>query len=84
MPFSTPGAGDALGVAIIAAQDAVAAAFAAAHPDPGSISPADMLQLRADMATALGNAINAHLIAFGVASVLPSSGTPPGFPGSIG
>ena len=66
MPLT--GTGDALGTAILAAQDAAASAFINSHQTP--LSPADQAALRQVMAKAMGNAIITHLtVTAGVGAV---------------
>ena len=57
MPLT--GTGDALGIAILAAQDSAASSFINSHQTP--LSPADQAALRQVMAKAMGNAIITHL-----------------------
>jgi hypothetical protein len=62
MPFSAPGAAAALAAAILTKQNAVITAFKLqGRPDAE--------QLRRDMIHALAEAINEHILSFGVGAV---------------
>ena len=63
MPLA--GTGDILGLAMLAAVDAVAGSFAASHSS-GVASAAEMAQLRQDIFKALGNATVTHILALAV------------------
>lgn len=78
------GTGDTLGEAILAAQDAAAAAFVSSHHVP--LSNADKLLLRHELARAMGRAIITHLtVTAGTGAVIVpgAQGGGAGLPGSL-